>query len=388
MRSIATDPELQSIFERVVELAEGMGRTLPEMRFFILDAMEFTSLLEKKVYPVSPVNIWEGKNMTTRKHRIESGQESSLYYEVVQTGNPSYAYLNHTNNAMVQASVMAHVVGHCEFSELNVMQDSDSDRTERVMYSVKKVNLGRWQMGDIYYRDYWNACESIVPLINPNSQYNLANSVETETRISKNVNENHGGSGSAKKSEVFSSTLNDLINPSSTQTAMDEEISSKLRSEILSRRGYKLRAPCQDIFGFLKEFAPCSQAEKSVIDYLYLTHKTHDFVMRTQIMNEGWAMYWEKAIMMELFKERKVKGIIDYSRIFAGVCYPRPFFQRNPYHLGFHMWNHIEDLLKKGKLSIEYYEETDAKKRSDWDKPIDRKPIDVMTHIVQSATDY
>ena len=67
---------------------------------------------QKNVYPTSPVNIWEGKRMINKKHRIETGQESSLYYEVVQTGSPSYAYLNNTNSAMMQASVMPHVVGH------------------------------------------------------------------------------------------------------------------------------------------------------------------------------------------------------------------------------------------------------------------------------------
>ena len=47
-------------------------------------------------------------------------------------------------------------------------------------------------------------------------------------------------------------------------------------------------------------------------------------------MNEGWAMYWEKKIMHALFEERAVKGIIDYARVFANVCSPRPYFQRNP----------------------------------------------------------
>jgi hypothetical protein len=144
MKLINTDKVLKNLEDRVLFYAEKMGRTLPEIRFFILNGLEFASLLEKHVYPTSPVNIWEGKRMVTKKFRIESGQESSLYYEVVQTGNPSYAYLNNTNSPMMQASVMAHVVGHCEFSELNVLKDSNSDRTEYVMYLVKnEATAGR-----------------------------------------------------------------------------------------------------------------------------------------------------------------------------------------------------------------------------------------------------
>jgi len=80
MRMIHTDAKLHELEGRCLYHAGRFGMTLPEVRFYILDGMEFASLLEKKVYPVSPVNIWEGKRMVTKKHRIETGQESSLYY--------------------------------------------------------------------------------------------------------------------------------------------------------------------------------------------------------------------------------------------------------------------------------------------------------------------
>lgn len=388
MRSIKTDPELYELSERVLHYAKSFGRTLPEMRFFVLDSMEFASLLEKNVYPVSPVNIWEGRNMVSKRHRIETGQESSLYYEVVQTGNPSYAYLNHTNNAMTQASVMAHVVGHCEFSELNVLKDSNLDRTEYIIHLVKKVNLGRFQMGDRQYMNYWNACESILPLISPNSQYNLENSVDSETKISKKAGSRDHSGISSENYMPYSHTISNLLQDRGAETAFKKDLQSKIRSETLSRKGYKLRAPCQDVVGFIKEYAIASRAEKSILDYLYTVHRPQDFVIRTQIMNEGWAMYWEKKIMLELFKEKAVKGVIDYSKIFSGVCYPRPYFQRNPYHLGYHMWCHIEEMFKKGQITLEYQEEVDASKKEAWDQPSSADPIDQMTHLVGTITDY
>ena len=78
MRAVQTDPEIYELEQRVVHHAKAFERTLPEMRFFILDSLEFMSLLEKYVYPVSPLNIWEGKRMVTRKHRVETGQEASI----------------------------------------------------------------------------------------------------------------------------------------------------------------------------------------------------------------------------------------------------------------------------------------------------------------------
>ena len=387
MLPISTQPELKKIFDRVVHHAAEFDRILPEMRFFVLDSREFTSLLNKSVYPTSPVNIWEGKDVISQRNRQDTGQESSIYYEVVQTGRPSYAYLNDTNSLTMQASVMAHVVGHCEFSELNVMHDSNDDRTEYVMYLVRKVERSRHQMGDPVYQAYWNACESIVPLIAPNSQFSLAWSVENESEMSTAREPEEGAD--SRLSLPYSSTMESLLGNRREEHSASEVVAKRnLRQETLSRKGYKLRAPCQDIFGFLRRYAPASTAERNILEYLYTTHQTHDFVMRTQIMNEGWAMYWEKAIMHELFREGTVKGMIEYAKSVSGVCYPRPFYQRNPYSLGFHMWNHIEQLYRDGKVSLDYVEETDMQRKVTWKKPTGDDPREAMRHLVKTVTDY
>ena len=120
-----------------------------------------------------------------------------------------------------------------------------------------------------------------------------------------------------------------------------------------------------------------------------MTHAPQDFVLRTQIMNEGWAMYWEKKIMLELFEERAVTGIIDYARVFSNVCRPRPYFQRNPYHLGYNLWRHIEQLYRDGKVSLDYREEIDHETRrrvAAATASVD--PIAAMSHLVDTVTDY
>jgi stage V sporulation protein R len=327
--------------------------------------------------------------MVTKKFRIESGQESSLYYEVVQTGNPSYAYLNNTNSDMTQASVMAHVVGHCEFSELNVLRDSNPDRTEYVLYLVKKVNSGRHQMGEKHYLAYWNACESVIPLIGPHSQFNLDHTVEDDIRPQKEYQA--ALPGEAEKRQFFrpfSHTMDSLLKSKDLENAWEVDQQKKTHQEQINRAGYRLYRPCQDILGFLRNYSPTSKAEQAILDYMYVSNSTHDFVIRTQIMNEGWAMYWEKKIMLELFKERAVKGIIDYAKVFSGVCAPRPFFMRNPYHLGYHLWNHIEELYKTGKVSLEFLEEKDVETRENWDKKPDLDPQECMKHLVKTITDY
>jgi stage V sporulation protein R len=99
-------------------------------------------------------------------------------------------------------------------------------------------------------------------------------------------------------------------------------------------------------------------------------------------------MYWEKKIMMELFRERAVPGIIEYARIFSGVCYPRPYYQRNPYHLGYSLWRHIEELFRTGKVSLAYHEEKDLEKKKRWNIQTGVNPIEAMEHLVRTVTDY
>ena len=369
----------------------GSARRIPEIRFFILDRMEFASLLEKNVYPTSPINIWEGKRMVHKRHAIESGLESALYYEVVQTGDPSYAYLNDTNNAVTQASVMAHVVGHCEFSERNVLRDSSRDRTEYVMYLVRKVDQARQQMGARDYLEYWNAVESARrssrPTPSTTSTTRPIPKVRTTRPAEPSRPEAFGVPSPRSITPVFD-TLTQLLAGASDAGSFEAEQKRKRRDETISRKGYVLKAPCQDVFGFLWRYAPASRAERILLEYKYVTKAPQDFVMRTQIMNEGWAMYWERKIMHELFAERAVDGIIDYSRVFANVCMPRPYFQRNPYHLGYHLWRHIEQLYREGKVSLEYREEVDRERKDQWAGEGVDDPVEAMGHLVDTITDY
>lgn len=379
--------ELKKIEDAVIRKASEYGRTIPEVRFFILDAEEFISLLEKNVYPCSPVNIWEGKNVIKRRFYNNIGAETGVYYEVVQCGNPSYAYLNENNSPTIQASVMAHVIGHCEFSEINVLKNSNSYRTEYVMHLTKRIENAVKNMGFHNYTTYWNCCESVIPLVNPDSQYSLECSVETEFNEVKQPS----SEDIKKERQLFkgySSTLDSILSPLNSTEIYKEDRENKDKKEAISRRGYKLKAPCQDVLGFLKNYAPASENERNILEYMYFVAKNYNFIMKTQIMNEGWSMYWEKKIMSDLFKEKIVKDVIDYCRVFSGVCNPRPFFMRNPYHMGYYMWTHIEDLYRKGKVSLSYTEEKNREKKEKWNKGGTDNPVSKMDHLVKTITDY
>jgi len=390
MIGIGTHPDLELLRKRVMHYAvKEFGMTLPEIRFFLLNSDEFMSVLEKGVFPVSPTNIWEGKEVITKRHRVKVGLEPGIYYEVVQCGNPSYAYLNDGNNLVNQASVMAHVCGHAEFSKLNVLQDIEENRTEKVMWLTSQVELAKRFLGDDDYRRYWNAAASITQFTRPMSQYNLGNSVEHDNIIPEEMIVD--STETKPPITYFSSSISELYGEGNAKDIRDrinvEQKRRKQRIE-MSRSGYRLKAPCQDVFGFIAEHAPANESERDILSYLYAVNKNSEFIMRTQIMNEGWCMYWESKIMNKLFGEDSVTGLIDYSKTFSGVCAPRPWYRRNPYHLGFVMWKQIEKDFKKGKLSMEYTNEKDVDVKRQWNRPPKQDPIEFMRHLVRTITDF
>jgi stage V sporulation protein R len=257
------------------------------------------------------------------------------------------------------------------------------------MYLVKKVDRARHQMGEKDYLEYWNAAESAATLIAPNSQFNLARSTETESSF-RGEQPRTGELDRVEPQAIVPvfDTLTTLLAGTGDGGTFESELRKKRRDETISRKGYILKAPCQDVLDFLRHYAPMSRGERAIVDYKYVTKSPQDFVMRTQIMNEGWAMYWEKKIMLALFEERAVDGIIDYTRVFSNVCRPRPYFQRNPYHLGYNLWCHIEQLYRDGKVTLNYREEIDRDKKDRWRQHSDVDPIEAMGHLVDTVTDY
>jgi len=387
MIGIGRHPQLEYLRKRVMHYAAEFGMTLPEIRFFLLNSEEFMSVLEKGVFPCSPQNIWEGKEIITRRHRIQIGLDPGTYYEVVQCGNPSYAYLNDGNNVVNQASVMAHVCGHAEFSKINILNDVEENRTERVMWLTKQVGLAQNFLGSIEYRRFWNAAASVTQFTHPKSQYNLQNSIEHDNIIPEDLH----AENSAPLMSYFSSSINELYGDDNEDTIKNRISDEKKRRQQrieMSRSGYRIKAPCEDVFGFLVEHAPANEAERDILKYLYAVNKNGEFVRRTQIMNEGWCMYWEAKIMRKLFGEGSVTGVIDYCSTLSKVCSPRPYFARNPYHLGYVMWQQIEEDFQKGKISLAYVNEKDVDTKKQWNRPPERNPIEFMRNLVRTITDY
>lgn len=88
---------------------------------------------------------------------------------------------------------------------------------------------------------------------------------------------------------------------------------------------------------------------------------------RDQIANEGWASFWHEKLFME--DERMSTHEFDFAKVNSGVV-ANPKIGFNPYAIGKSIFEFIEELAMKGKLSYEYQMIKDANARKRFDQKL------------------
>jgi stage V sporulation protein R len=103
---------------------------------------------------------------------------------------------------------------------------------------------------------------------------------------------------------------------------------------------------------------------KPVIEVVRRTSLFFQPQIRTKIMNEGWASYWHETLFLQ---DDRIEGHeVDFARTHSGVT-SMPRVGLNPYALGMRLFYYIEQLVDKGKYSIEFKRILNAEKRHQFD---------------------
>ncbi len=103
---------------------------------------------------------------------------------------------------------------------------------------------------------------------------------------------------------------------------------------------------------------------KSVIEIVRKTSIFFQPQIRTKIMNEGWASYWHDKLFLQ---DDRIHGHeVDYARVNAWVT-SLPRVGLNPYALGMRLFQYIEEMADKGKLSYDFEKTYDVNERKKYD---------------------
>ncbi|HEY8519544.1 MAG TPA: SpoVR family protein [Gammaproteobacteria bacterium] len=261
---------------------------------------------------------------------IQHRMGHSRLFEVVFPGNPGRAYLARNNSRQENTLVIAHVLGHADFSKNNVLFKRSQ---EQVGYRiVEQAAAHARQIGEAVelhgqtrveqVLDAALALEAHIDTFQPLRRERFPEYVET--------------SRSKTREDPFFQRYGQL--PGSPEPQGGETV-ERQRAPIPP-------TPERDLLWFIAEYAPeLEDWERDI--FLAVREESFYFypVFACQIMNEGWASYWHARLLREAdFLPQS--EYLDAIKTHSDVVRPHAAEQQaslvvNPYHLGFSIWEAI-----------------------------------------------
>lgn len=250
----------------------------------------------------------------------------SRIFEVVFPGNPGRAYLSSTNTVEENTLVVAHVLGHADFSKNNVLFRKSQ---EEVGYHIVEQAASHAQQ--------------ITAAIEEHGQLRVEAVLDAALSLEQNIDVHQGLRRSRypefeewhppEPLDEFQQRFDSLIGVTPPTALQRKRLPLPPHEEF-------------DLLWFIATYAPELDGwERDIL--LAVREESFYFypVFACQIMNEGWASYWHARLLRDaeflppdLYVEA-AKTHSDVVRPYAGS--DQIALAINPYHLGFCLWEHI-----------------------------------------------
>lgn len=252
----------------------------------------------------------------------------SRIFEVVFPGNPNRGYLVNTNSLEENILVVAHVLGHADFSYNNLTFVRSQEQVgyhivEQAAAHARRIAEVIEEIGEKRVEQVLDVALALEPHIDTGQPLNRAKYRPVDKR-------------KEPEPEEFRDRYQQL--PGETQP------------ERKPRGGPEPQPipphPERDLLWFIASYAPEMEDWERDI-FLAVRKEAYYFqpVFNCQIMNEGWASYWHSRLLREAdFLPGQVyldcmKTHSDVVRPYAGER--QVALQVNPYHLGYSLWEHL-----------------------------------------------
>ena len=300
--------DLQGWDDKICELAEGHGLDWYPITYETCDYFEMLGNMSYHGMPTHYGHWSYGKSFEVQHQRYQLGM-TGLPYELIINSNPCISYLMKENPLYLQILIMAHCVGHSDFFKINrTFQHTRADTVVPRMRNAKK----RIQS---YIEDPSIGIDKVERIID--AAHALSYQVPR-----------------------FPHDIRDL-----EQERKDWQVANKdaLNSGDISERRFNALPiePEYDVLGFISAYArDLKDWERDIIEIV--RDEAHYFMpqIRTKVMNEGWACFWHFKMLNELNLPQKYH--LPFLKSHNQVVRPH-ITSINPYHVGFHLFNKIEE---------------------------------------------
>lgn len=259
---------------------------------------------------------------------VQHRMGNSRLYEVVYPGNPGRAYLTKGNTLAENTLVIAHVLGHADFSKNNTLfKRSQEEIGYRI---VEQAAAHALRIASAIEEHGEERVESVL-----DAALALEAHVDTFKGMRRSF-QNQPSQGPGTAQDEFLDRYHEL--PGEGATESDGENKQEHAGTVLN--------PEQDLLWFIANQAPELESWERDI-FLAVREESFYFypVFACQIMNEGWACHWHAKLLCEadfLSDGEYLDAIKTHSDVVRPHASGRNVsLAPNPYHLGFCIWEKI-----------------------------------------------
>ena len=279
----------------------------------------------------------------------EAGASGMHIFEAVLNMNPFLCYLGTTNSMPMQLLVDAHAVGgHVDFFANNQLFKQSMPETVLARFAQFKQKVDNliedpeWGFEGVeYILDAAHALENFVgwaPYPDSVNDKELREKLADEVRTLKRRIADEG--------EVSQSS----------KVALEKQL-AKLEARL---KLYPL-VPANDILGFLANPENTPNLPRQAHVLLDIVHERSKYFQpqaRTKFMNEGWASYWEREVLVQPEMDLPIDFRLDLAKYWS-MHAKNPLNQYfDPYALGLQIWRYIDRKYgyDEGEDTVKVYE--------------------------------
>jgi len=312
---------------KIEELAHRLGMSYHAVDF---ELVPDRFMMETAVYGL-PVRMphWSF-GVRYIRHLVQRNMGHSRIFEVMFPGDPCRAYLVDNNSLAENILVVAHVLGHADFSYRNALFRRSMEMMGGRILEQAAARAHRIEAALVEHGQ-----EQVEAVLD--AALSLEAHIDVNRRVYRTSNGNGEEPAPAEEEDPFQARWREL--PGETTPAPSEDAAPRMTSP----------QPEYDLLWFIAHHGPDLEGWERDI-FLAVREESFDFypVFACQIMNEGWASYWHARLLREadfLPEDIYVPAIKAHSDVVRPHATGRTLaLSVNPYHLGFSMWEKIVEM--------------------------------------------
>ena len=353
--SSGVSPDLAKLIPEVIQVCKDQGLDPFDLAIEEYNADEIAEIAAYGGFPVRYPHFSFGQSFESLYHQYHSGQ--GKIYEMVVNNDPTYMYLQRNNPLVDNLTVVAHALAHSDFFKNNIM----FKHTNRNMMNVL-ANHGQKirKYIDLYgyntVMDFVDACLSIDDLVDPSTGWK-SNEFDKPSKVQFDELPEVENLTTLNAPEYMDRYVN-----TDDYKEMQRNAASEKRKH--ARKTFPSE-PKRDVLMYILKYVPMEQWKQNVLSMIRDESLYFQPQIKTKVMNEGWASYWDSYIMATLGYAGD-DGIFHYSKHHAGVLGGK-HNMGNPYKLGVTLFNDIKRRWDRGQFGREWEQCEDAKQKREWD---------------------